>query len=53
MYEVAVDKTYDDFCRLWLGRENVEKPHLDVFVIAKTTGNCKDNSQDRNNGQHR
>ena len=53
MHQVAVDEIDDDLGHLWLRRQGIAKPYLDVFVVAEATGNGEDHGQNGNDGQQR
>ena len=53
MDQIAVDKANHRLGNLRLRREGVAKPHLYIFIIAKTAGYGKDHSEDGHNGKKR
>ena len=51
MYQIAVDKAYDNLCGLRLGLEGLTEPDFNEAAVTEATGNGKDHCHDGDNGQ--
>ena len=52
VYKIRVDKPDNGFCRLWLARQGIPKPHLDILGKTKPTSNGEHHGHDRYDGQN-
>jgi len=52
VYKIRVDKPDNGFCRLWLARQSIPKPHLDILGKTEPTSNGEHHGHDGYDGQN-